>query len=100
MRTVECSISGDTYRRVYERDKGRCIFCGRSDGLQCAHFVARSQGGKGIEQNLAMLCLSHHIALDNGADTELRNLIKMRFEMYLKSKYEDWNKDKLIYKKG
>lgn len=98
-RTKATGISPLMREAVYRRDKGRCIFCGSTYGLQCAHYIARSQGGLGIAQNLAMLCVNCHTALDNGNNTELRNLIKWRFESHLKACYPNWNESKLRYRK-
>ena len=39
---------------VWERDNHRCIFCGKlvPYNLANSHFIKRSQGGLGIEQNI------------------------------------------------
>lgn len=53
-------IKPRTYAKVYERDGGQCVLCGRGDSLQCHHHVYRSQGGSGTEDNLVMLCVRCH----------------------------------------
>ena len=80
---------------VYERDGGACVWCGRR-GLPNAHFVARSQGGLGIEENTLTLCPDCHRRFDQ---TDERPKMREFFKEYLQSKYTDWNEDKLIYKK-
>lgn len=53
-------IKPETYRKVFERDNGQCVLCGRADSLQCHHHVYRSQLGEGTENNLVMLCIRCH----------------------------------------
>lgn len=99
-RTKATSIDPKTRQRVEERDSidgaPCCIFCGRI-GRGEGHFIKRSQGGLGIEQNLITVCRECHHQMDNGP---ARKLYLMKAEQYLKSKYSDWNKSDLIYKKG
>jgi 5-methylcytosine-specific restriction endonuclease McrA len=85
-----------TYKRVRERDGGCCILCGRPWYLQCAHYIGRAQGGKGIPQNLVMLCAKCHQDYDNGA---MRNDYGMAIRDYLKSWYPNWNEADLVYDK-
>lgn len=50
--TKATSISKSVKCAVYERDGYRCIICGSSQGQPNAHYIARSQGGLGIEENI------------------------------------------------
>ncbi|WP_327933260.1 HNH endonuclease [Brevibacillus centrosporus] len=45
-----------TYRRVFDRDGGKCVLCGTTRGLEAHHVRYRSRGGTGEEHNLAMVC--------------------------------------------
>ena len=56
--TKATSISKSVKKVVYKRDGGRCILCGRNNGEPVAHVIRRSQGGRGIEQNIVTLCPS------------------------------------------
>ena len=98
-RSNACEISQKTKEIVWNRDNQRCIYCHRWVPMSCAnaHFKKRSQGGLGIEENVVTLCPECHYQEDFGQDTKLyENYI----ESYLKSIYgQNWNKDKLIYKK-
>ena len=94
-RTKACAISKKTKIRVYERDKGRCIFCG-APGLPEAHYIARSQGGLGIEQNIVTVCRPCHDRMDNSTDR--KKMLKVAAG-HLKSFYPDWNEKDLIYDK-
>lgn len=94
-RTKACAISKKTKIRVYERDKGRCIFCG-APGLPEAHYIARSQGGLGIEQNIVTVCRPCHDRMDNSTD---RQQMLQVAAGHLKSFYPDWNEKDLIFDK-
>ena len=91
-----CDISPKVRQEVLERDDHRCIICGRNHGLQIAHYISRARGGKGIPQNLAVMCVVCHGNYDN---SKHHKEYKFLFECYLKSKYDNWNKKDLIYRK-
>ena len=94
-RTKALAITPETKRRVYERDGERCVLCG-ARGYPNAHFIARSQGGLGIEENIVTLCVNCHNAYDNSA---FRRVIREELREYLKEKYPDWEEQKLYYRK-
>lgn len=91
-----CDISLEVRREVMDRDGGRCIICGRMDGIQIAHYIGRARLGLGIPQNLGCLCLICHYAYDNG---KLHSEIRNAFKGYLAGKYSDWDESLLTYKK-
>lgn len=62
-----------------------------------AHFIPRSHGGLGIEQNLLTVCRPCHDLLDNS--TKRKEMLQAA-EQYLRSIYPGWDKESLIYKKG
>lgn len=97
-RSKACKISKKVKKIVYERDKGRCIICNKP-GMPNSHFISRAHGGLGIEENITTMCMKCHDAYDNGKDYEYKQYIKKKTEQYLKSKYDEWDKEKLIYKK-
>jgi len=84
---------------VWERDNEHCVFCGRwvDEYCACAHFIARSQGGLGIEENILTLCAWCHQRYDN---SPYRQEMRTLFAEHLKKHYPDWDEQKLIYKKG
>lgn len=102
-----CEFSAKEREKIHKRDNETCLFCrlgyhmssqaGIGD-LQIAHFVARSQGGMGVEQNGALLCIYHHQMLDNG-NLGNRHEMETLFREYLKSFYPDWSEDSLKYNK-
>ena len=97
-RTKACEIPKAVKERVWQRDK-RCVLCGRfapDPGWSNAHYIARSHGGLGIEENILTLCPDCHNRYDNG---EYRNTLSDLFADYLKTKYPNWNKGKLLYTK-
>ena len=65
-RSRATDISPKVRAVVIERDSGRCIFCGSHKYLTIAHYIPRSSGGLGIEQNLTLACFTCHYELDHG----------------------------------
>lgn len=95
-RTKATSITPAVRRAVEERDGYCCVFCGRA-GRGEAHFIKRSQGGLGIEQNILTVCRACHHQMDDGL---ARELYLIKAESYLKRHYPEWDKESLVYKKG
>ena len=98
-RSKACEISQKVKEKVWNRDNHKCIYCGKRVPISCAnaHFIKRSQGGLGIEENVVTFCLECHYQEDHGQNTKL---YEEHMENYLKSIYgANWNKEKLIYKK-
>ena len=103
-RSKACDIPQKVKDIVWERDNGRCVVCGnRYNVMPNAHFISRANGGLGLEQNIVTLCTNLtenkcHYKFDNGSAAE-KEKIGNQIENYLKSKYPDWSKENLIYKK-
>lgn len=95
-RTKELEIPPHVKNAVRERDGGACVWCAER-GEPNAHYLPRSQGGKGIEENILTLCWGCHMRYDQ---SEHRGKMREFFRDYLKSKYPGWNEENLIYKKG
>lgn len=95
-RSKACDIPKRVKDAVWERDGHCCIVCGNPAAMPNAHYIPRSQGGLGIEQNIATLCIVCHYAFDQ---TISRDWYKQQVREYLQSKYLDWQEDDLIYKK-
>lgn len=95
-RTRACAINPQVKKRVEERDKGCCIFCGKP-GRGEAHIIPRSQGGLGIEQNLVTACRLCHDTMDF---TIQRSYMIEKAKEYLRGLYPGWSEDNVIYKKG
>ena len=94
-RTKALQIPLKVKKIVYERDKGKCIWCGMK-GDPVVHFIAKSQGGLGIEENILTGCSYCHNAYDQ---TDRRERYRDKAREYLKSKYPNWNEEDLYYKK-
>ncbi len=102
-RSKACDIPQKVKEKVWERDGGRCVVCGSRIAMPNAHFIPRSKGGLGIEENIVTLCTEFaeckcHRKFDFGTAQEQLE-IGHKIEAYLKSKYPNWNKENLIYKK-
>lgn len=103
-RAKATDISMSVKKKVWERDKGRCVLCGNCcNVMPNAHFIPRSKGGLGIEENIITLCTELtpnkcHRRYDFGTREE-RDEIREYLRQYLKSKYPNWNEEDLYYKK-
>lgn len=102
-------FSQEGREEIMHRDRGKCIFCEMGYRMEGAtwfakniksimHFIPRSKNGLGIPQNGAVGCQWHHEMMDNGRHGNRQEMLDL-FEDYLKNKYEDWDKDKLVYSK-
>ena len=94
-RTKACAISKKTKLIVYNRDGGRCIFCG-APGLPEAHVVPRSHGGLGCEENIVTVCRTCHDKLDNSIHRQ--QMLQEAAEL-LKRFYPDWDAKKYVFDK-
>lgn len=94
-RTKALAIDNDVKCAVYRRDRGLCIFCGRP-GLPEAHYIPRSKGGLGIEQNIITVCRDCHRKLDQ--TTERKTLLQ-RAKEHLDLWYPNFKDADRIFKK-
>lgn len=96
-RTKATAISMTVRSKVFNRDNQHCFRCGSGWRLETAHYISRANAGKGIEQNLAMMCNKCHREYDF---TPLRKLIAEEFRKYLDDLYPNFNHEDRFYKKG
>ena len=107
-RARKAEFDTNTRRIIESRDNG-CIFCQMHYHMEKAnwmdlnafsimHYIPRSRGGLGIEQNGAVGCHWHHTMLDNGHEGRIEEMLGL-FKDYLMQQYEDWNEEDLIYDK-
>lgn len=102
-RSKACDISQKVKEIVWERDGHKCIICRSRMAMPNAHYIPRSKGGLGIEENIVTLCTNFaenkcHYRYDFGTAVE-RQEIGNKIENYLRSKYPNWDKEKLIYRR-
>lgn len=98
-RTKHTDISKAVKIAVWNRDKHKCIFCGKllPWNYANAHFIPRSAGGLGIEENIFTACENCHFEQDNGLNSKLYT---DKVEIYLRGIYgSNWHIENLIYKK-
>lgn len=96
-RSKATDISQKVKKIVWERDGERCILCGSHEAMPNAHYISRSEGGLGIEQNVVTLCLNCHRKVDQ---TVKRKELLKEIWKYLSNQYPGLNEKDLIYKKG
>ena len=94
-RTRALQVSKDTRIDVMKRDRW-CIFCGNPYNATVAHFISRGQGGLGIMENLARVCMNCHHKLDH---TDARPGMLIQFRDYLESMYPNVTDEDRRFKK-
>ncbi|MEA4869928.1 MAG: HNH endonuclease [Christensenella sp.] len=94
--TKATDINPAVKKIVWERDCECCIICGSIYAAPEAHYIPRSAGGLGIEQNIVTLCRGCHDRFDAMVD---RSWMRDAIRNYLVSKYPEWDEKKLYYKK-
>lgn len=111
IRTKALAISRITKEAVHKRQKGRSLFAPYQPITIeecCCHFIPRSKGGLGIEENIFGCSQEQHRLFDGNilispgrSEAIQRQREKMKAEViaHLKQSYEDWNEEDLIYKK-
>lgn len=94
--TKATAISAAVKKAVWARDFGRCVLCGSINAGPHCHFVRRSQGGLGIEQNIWTGCQRCHDALDSErTDGPLHEQARD----YFRTLYPGWDENTLKYRK-
>ena len=94
-RTKATNITPKVKRLVYERDGGRCIFCGRQ-GLPEAHYISRARGGMGIPENIITVCRECHRRMDASTD---RTQYLARAKAYLDILYPHFTDEQRKYRR-
>ena len=98
-RSKACDISQKVKKIVWERDGGCCVICGNNyNVMPNAHYIPRSKGGLGIEENIFTACTRltendcHYKFDEYGIGEDI-------VREYLIATYPGWNEDNLKYKK-
>lgn len=79
-----------------------CLLCGTPApvnnrlAFSNAHYISRSQGGLGREDNILTLCPDCHRRYDQSTD---REKLRPFFQRYLIEQYPNWKETNLYYKK-
>lgn len=94
--TRQTDIPLKVKHKVWDRDSHCCIICGSPQAMPNAHYIRRSQGGLGIEQNVVTLCYKCHNDFDNGSKRfEYGRIIHDYLEMF----YPGFPDEKRVYHK-
>ncbi|WP_370863080.1 HNH endonuclease [uncultured Dubosiella sp.] len=93
-RSQATDIPKEVKDAVWERDGGRCIFCGNAYARPEAHVVPRSAGGLGVEKNIITVCRRCHTLLDQ---TPRRDRMLAQAKHYLFSLYGEFDDEEVMY---
>lgn len=94
--TKATAIPSSVKAEVWRRDMTRCVICGSVYAAPHCHYVRRSQGGKGVPENIWTGCDECHMAFDSeGTDGVLHDEVRA----HLKAHYPNWDETKLVYHK-
>ena len=92
------AITPEVRVKVYKRDSWDecpcCIVCGKPYP-QVHHYIERSRGGLGIEENLVCLCADCHKKLHNEQYASMTEFVAN----YLRNQYPGWDEIKLVKEK-
>ncbi len=94
-RSKACDITQKVREIVGERDNYSCVICGRP-GIPNLHYIPRSAGGLGIEQNVVCGCYECHHEYDNG---KYRKEHGQKILEHLQTHYPDFKDEDRYYKK-
>lgn len=99
-RTLATDIQPGVKQKVHERDGGCSIFSGTPVSVYyaCCHYISRTKGGLGIEENVFTATDDEHRLFDKGPKEEREEMAAF-VAGYLKSKYPGWDESKLVYKR-
>lgn len=97
-RSQATDIPKDVRDSVKERDGFRCVMCGSTARIELAHVIlSRSNGGLGIEENLACLCQRCHRIMDG--ESKKGKKIRRSVIHYLENFYGRIDINGIKYKK-
>lgn len=107
--TKQLQFTAKTKKQIYQRDGDQCIFCRMHFHMEgtssleyalkdCMHYINKSQGGLGIEQNGVTGCRYHHGLLDNGSKGLRQQMLEI-MKTHLMYCYPGWNEEELYYNK-
>ncbi len=77
---------------VWKRDNECCIVCGSPHGMPNSHVVRRSQGGRGIPENIVTHCSECHRLYDGYDEATRRATMD-----YILAKYPHWTREAVTY---
>lgn len=95
-------ISSKVRKIVFERDKGKCIICGNNyNVMPHSHYIPRSLGGLGIEENIFTICtnFTDNKCHDRWERNKCTKEETQRVVGNFKHNYPNWNEDMLYYHK-
>lgn len=77
-------VSNDTYIKVFNACKGKCVLCGTPYNLQAHHIRYRSERRDLINEptNMVLLCVKHHLKVHSNKHYWQPILLELIKEIY------------------
>ena len=103
-RTKALAISRSVKEAVWKRQGGHSIFSGYPISVEecCCHFIPRSHGGLGIEENIFGATWQEHQVFDLNLVGDWKRESDLMHDMavkHFKLHYPNWSRERLKYKK-
>ena len=76
-------VTDETYKKVYERDKGICQLCGTSQNLQLHHILGRGKTLTNDINNCIMLCQNCHLNVVHKNQKKYRPILLEKNKKFL-----------------
>ena len=76
-------VTDETYKKVYERDKGICQLCGTSQNLQLHHILGRGKTLTNDINNCIMLCENCHLNVVHKNQKKYRPILLEKNKKFL-----------------
>ena len=77
------TVTEETYKKVYERDKGICQLCGTSQNLQLHHILGRGKTLTNDINNCIMLCQNCHLNVVHKNQKKYRPILLEKNKKFL-----------------
>lgn len=76
------TVSKDTYQKVFETCKGKCVLCGTKKDLQLHHINGRGKDLTDNPENCVMLCMKCHLEVVHKNQKKYRPILLERCEKF------------------
>lgn len=80
VRKTKETVSEATYNKVFARDRGQCVLCGKKQDLHLHHVNGRGKGKTDNPDNCIMLCMECHLNVVHKNNKKWRPILNKMIE--------------------